>query len=424
MPQLIFPYGHEQLTLLLDDSCFETDQFWPKSPTALANPKKSFLSSVQNPLSSKPLATLVKSRPLESVAIVISDHTRPVPDQLLIPWIVEELGVSDEKVKIIIGTGTHRGSTDKELKNKYGDSLLSRFKFINHDCRDQNQLVNVGSTPCGGKVILNKHYVEADLKLATGFIEPHFFAGFSGGTKAIVPGIAAFETIQHFHRSSLIANPMCTWGELKNNPLQALTRKMTRCCPPDFIVNVTLNLDKAITGIFSGASEAVHDEGSAQALRESMVTVDRSYPVVLTSNSGAPLDQNFYQTVKGLCAASRIVEPGGHVVAISSCAQGLPAEGHFSQLLSRPENNETLADWILNNTQTLPDQWQVQSLLNCLQKSHIHLFSELSDQDQMLTRTQAVASLSETLKQISDQYSKPIPMAVLPMGPLTIPYCF
>jgi nickel-dependent lactate racemase len=268
---------------------------------------------------------------------------------------------------------------------------------------------------------MNRHWVEADLRIATGFIEPHFYAGFSGGSKAVIPGIAGLETVRHFHRASLIAQPNATWGKTAGNPLQRLTREMTAFCPPDFIVNVTLNRIKEITGIYAGNVTAAHDAGCAAALRETTVEVERRYPVVVTTNAGYPLDQNFYQTVKGISSASRIVEPGGVVLILSRCNLGLPAEGEFSEILRDPRDNADLHVTIQCSKVTRHDQWQVQSLLQALEKTTVILHSELSAADRKRTRTLHSDNPEQTLRELLREAGKPLHVAFLPNGPLCVP---
>jgi nickel-dependent lactate racemase len=237
----------------------------------------------------------------------------------------------------------------------------------------------------------------------------------------VVPGIAGLETVRHFHRAGLIADPRTTWGRLEGNPLQRLTREMTGLCPPHFIVNVTLNRSKAITAIYAGSVSAAHDAGARQAFEESVVRVNRRFPVVVTSNGGYPHDQNFYQTVKGISAAARIVEPGGAILVISRCEQGLPEEGPFGQLLGSPLDSRALHESIRRAPVTEQDQWQVQTLLQCLEKAQIHLFSEISPGARERTRTLAVADPAERLRELTAGRPAGVPVAVLPQGPLTIP---
>lgn len=420
-------FGESGYELEYDENVVDATVILPVDPPALADPHAAFLRAAHNPIGSAPLKEITRSalaaakasgRP-PKVVLVIADHTRPVPDRMLVPWLVEELGVRDEEVTILVGTGTHRGSTPEELSQMLGDAA-KRFRIVNHRC-EAPDLVRIGDSSCGGECWLNPLWVEADLRLATGFIEPHFYAGFSGGSKAVVPGIAGLKTVQHFHRASLIAHPQATWGELSSNPLQKLTREMVSLCPPDFIVNVTLNREKNITGLYAGALLAAHDAGCAEALQEAMIPVTKPFPVVITTNAGHPLDQNFYQTIKGISAASRIVESGGTILSVSRCNAGLPDEGAFREILDDPRSCEELHQAIQLSRYTRHDQWQVQTLLQCLEKSRVILYSELSEAQRRVTRTEHTNDPGATLRELARHSSGRLSVAILPLGPLTIP---
>jgi nickel-dependent lactate racemase len=420
-------YGDASLDLNLDDSRFDVTVISPRHHQALSDPKADFRKAVEAPIGAKPLAHVVATkrvagaREIRSVVIAVADHTRPVPDGLLVPWIVEALGVPDSVVTVLIGTGTHRGSTEAEILKKYGPENRKRFTFVNHDCQDENSLKFIGTSKCGGPCWINRLWTDADIKIVTGFIEPHFFAGFSGGPKGVVPAIAGMKTIQHFHRAMLIAHPNSTWGDLETNPLQALTREMSAMCPPDFMVNVTLNLEKQITGVFAGDMLAAHVAGCKKAAVDAVVQVNRAFPVVVTTNSGYPLDQNFYQTIKGISAAARIVAPGGAIVVASECRNGMPPEGEFRSIMADPRGSKELLQAILKEKNTRHDQWQAQTMLQCLQKARVVLYSGLSPADQAATRAEISKNLNATLDELQAAAIGKLPVAVLPMGPLTIP---
>ena len=426
MTTFTLAYGQSELAVSAPEDRFAIDILNPHNPPVLKEAYQAFRAAAADPIQAQPLADLAAQTGTEdpSVCIVIADHTRPVPDHLLVPWIVDELGVSDEQVTILIGTGTHRPSSDIEIDLKLGADVAQRFRVVNHHCTD-SELVHVGDSSCGGPCYLNKLYVDADIKIVTGFIEPHFFAGFSGGSKGIMPGVAGLDTVRHFHRASLIADPHVTWGDLEHNPLQAVCREMVQMCPPDSMVNVTLNLDKDITGIFIGDVIEAHRAGCAVSLEEAMVSVDQKYPIVITSNSGYPLDQNFYQSVKGMSAAARICADGGHIIVACECSAGLPHDGEFAELLGSDADNAALLQDIMDAPKTRHDQWQVQTLLQIGQNATLHFHSKLSDSDQALTRTQACPDIAARLAEIAANYpaDERIPVAVLPRGPLTIPTC-
>jgi nickel-dependent lactate racemase len=284
-------------------------------------------------------------------------------------------------------------------------------------------MVRVGKTACGGICLLNQAYCEADIRIATGFIEPHFFAGFSGGAKAIVPGIAGLETIQYFHRAQLIAHPSVTWGKTAENPLLNLAREMVALLPPDFVVNVTLNHQKEITDFFVGDFISAHEQGFRRAAEESFIAVPRKFPVVVTSNSGYPLDMNFYQTVKGISAAAGIVEEGGSIIIVSECGNGIPAGSHFEKLLLQPVSTRELFEHIMESRETVHDQWQVQILLKILLKYNVFLYSTLDRQQQKRIRVTFIDDIQKALD--AERISRgiePLPVAVMPLGPLTIPF--
>jgi nickel-dependent lactate racemase len=412
-------YGESGLELSLDPDRFDVTVLEPCNPASVGDLRDAFAAAAR-----APLRDVVSRCPSKNpnVTIVISDHTRPTPDALLVPLIVETLGVPDDRVTILVATGTHRETTGDELAAKLGEENLNRFRVMNHRCGDRENLIDVGRSSCGGPVLLNRAYVGADIRVATGFVEPHFFAGFSGGPKAVVPGVAGLETIEYAHRPELIADSGSTWGEVHDNPLQMLLRDMVRLSPPHSVVNVTMNRERQVTGVFCGDFENAHDEACAAAKKEAMVDVSGAFPAVVTTNSGYPLDQNFYQTVKGISAASRIVEAGGLILVASECRNGLPEDGEFAAILAAAGSAGDLLREILAAGAVRRDVWQAQVFLQCLTKSRIVLYSALSPEDRGRTRTGATENLEETLEGTRTSLgAERLPVAVMPLGPLTIP---
>jgi len=418
-------YGKGFLDLSLDEKHFDVTTLIPGNHAGLDMPRERFRERASHPTDALPLADLAaqKGKSSSKVVIVISDHTRPVPDHLLVPWIVEYIGAKDGNVTILVGTGSHRPPSNDELLRMLGRENLSRFRVLCHDCTDSSQLVSVGKTKCSGICRLNRAYWEADIRIATGFIEPHFFAGFSGGAKAIMPGIAGLETIRHFHRAQLIAHLGVTWGETANNPLLNLAREVVSFLPPDFIVNVSLNHQKEITEIFIGNFISAHEQGCRHVAAESFIAAPRKFPVVVTTNSGYPLDMNFYQTVKGISAAAGIAEDGGSIIIASECSNGIPAGSPFEKLLLQPHSPEELLDKIMLNHETACDQWQVQALLQIILKCRVFLYSALGHHLQKRTRVSFIDDIEKTLESERLSYGiEPLPVAVMPLGPLTIPF--
>ncbi len=413
-------YGDGRLPLHLDASIAEWHVIIPTDEPALDDPHETFRSACRSPIEAHPLRSLVKSG--ERVVIVTSDGTRPVPNRVLLPWILEELGVPPENVTILIGTGTHRANTDSELHEMLGDDLCRNFRVINHDAFDEQRNVNVGVTAAGVPVLLDAEYVNADKRIAVGFIEPHFFAGFSGGPKAVVPGVAGIESIFHAHAYGLIAHAQSTFGVLDGNPLHETIASMVSMCPPDFLVNVTLNNAKAITGVFAGECRAAHRAGSEHVRRNAMVPVPRRFPIVVTSNSGYPLDQNLYQAVKGMSAASLIAERDGTIFIASECRDGIPEHGNFGSALRSHDSIESIDAWLRGLNKPVLDQWQVQVLVKILMRCRVSLYSSLDSECVRGCKLTPAANLEGELREHLKSLGKGAPVAVLPEGPVTIPY--
>src|SRR5690625_139147 len=257
----------------------------PVDEKGVANELEAVKQSLLDPINSSSLVDMVNAT--DRVAIVISDITRPTPNHILVPAIIETLShVPHENFVIINGTGTHRGQTREEFIEMLGEWVVDNIKIINHDCRDKSTLKKIGESKFGCDIYLNKDYVEADFKIVTGFIEPHFFAGYSGGPKGIMPGIAGMETIQTFHNAEMIGNPRSTWANIENNPIQEMTREVNKLCKPDFMLNVTLNRSKEITAIFAGELFEAHKIGCEHVKNNNMIKCEERFDVVITSNAG------------------------------------------------------------------------------------------------------------------------------------------
>ncbi|HNT35154.1 MAG TPA: nickel-dependent lactate racemase, partial [bacterium] len=314
-------YGKTTVPLSLSPDA-EWEIIQPHYEAPLPNAQQVFLDLCKKPVGCPTLGDIVQET--DRVAVVTSDGTRAVPNHLLIPWLLEVLPCPVENVTVILGTGTHRPNTPQEIEAMVGSEVAKQVRIINHNCFDPSENCRVGQTSTGGETFLDRHYVEADKRIVLGFIEPHFFAGFSGGAKGIVPAIASRDTIFHMHSAPLIADPKSTWGILDENPLRQEIEEMVGLCPPDFMINVTLNLKKEISAIFAGHYQTAHRPGCEHVRKVAMRKLLHRFPIVITSNSGFPLDQNLYQTVKGLSAAARVVEQDGLIFVASECSDGVP----------------------------------------------------------------------------------------------------
>jgi len=393
----------------------------PKFLEGLPDEAAAFTAAVRAPIGCRPLRELIAAH--ERVAVVIPDGTRPLPNDRLLPWLFAELAhVPKANFTIIVGTGSHRANTPAELDAMLSPAVARAYRVVNHSSTDAATLAPAGRSALGYDVRLAKDYVAADRRIIMGFIEPHFMAGFSGGYKAVFPGIAALDAIMHYHAASVIGDPRSTWGELENNPTQDHVRAGGSLLPVDFCVNLTLNTHRQITRFFCGETLAAHRVGCAFVKQTAMAACPRAFPIVVTTNSGFPLDQSLYQTVKGMAAASRVVTPGGLIVTAARCNDGFPAHGNFRQLIEASSSAQQLLDRIMQSETVVLDQWQAQHFAMVLLKARVALRSELSDADVRRAHVQPIPDVRAAIDAELARVGRDAPIAVLPEGPLTIPY--
>jgi nickel-dependent lactate racemase len=393
----------------------------PKHVDGLPDEEAAFLVAVRKPIESPPMRELFRSA--DRLTLVIPDVTRPLVTDRLLRWTIRELArVPQDRITIINGTGSHRVNTDAELASMVGPDILARFRVVNHTAHDPKTLVPVGKSPDGCTVLMNREYVEADRRIVLGFIEPHVMAGFSGGYKGIFPALADIDSIMHYHRASVIGDPRSTWGRLEGNPTQEQIRANGSLLPVDFCINVTQNRNRRITGFFCGRVLAAHERGCEFAAATAMVACERSYAVVLTTNSGYPLDQNLYQTVKGISAAAQIVKEGGLILAAAECRDGFPAHGNFRRLMQEHDSPAAILRTILAPDFSLYDQWEAQLLAMILLKARVGLHSLISPDDVCRAHLEPVAHIEEFLRAELKRVGGDTPVAVIPEGPMTIPY--
>ena len=418
MKKVKLAYGKSGITVTVPDEAVVIE---PRHLTALPDDKGAVMDALRHPNGTKPLKELVSSS--QTVAIVISDITRPTPNHKIVPWLLEEMAhVPKNNITVINGLGTHRANTREELIQMLGQEVVDTVRVVNHNAFDDSGLVEVGTNSHGSKVYFFKEYVDADVKIVTGFIEPHFFAGFSGGPKGICPAVAGIKTILDFHNAVMIGHPLSTWGVIEGNILQGAATENCLMVKPDFMLNVTLNGDKEITGVFAGDVIKAHREGCAFVKENAMYAVDAPFDVVLTTNSGYPLDQNLYQTVKGMSAAAQIVKSGGSIVSVSECSDGVPDHGNYAKILQMRSTPQELLDMINDKSFSVFDQWQVQVQAMIQVKADCYLYSTLDDDTVRKAMFKPIADTEKTISELLAQYGPNATMAVLPLGPLTIPY--
>jgi nickel-dependent lactate racemase len=393
----------------------------PRFLPGLPDEATEFQAAVRHPISSAPLTELIGSS--DKVALVVPDITRPFPSRRVLPWLFAELAhVPSENFTIHLGNGSHRLETEQEMDALLGAEIAARYRIINHDACDRSTLELAGYDLDGQPVYFDRDYVRADKRIALGFIEPHLMAGFSGGYKAIMPGIADIDAILRYHNAARIGHPRSAWGLLDNNPTQELIRHNGSLLPVDFCINVTLNRRREITRFFCGEVITAHEQGASFCKDTTMIVCDHPYPIVITTNSGYPLDQNLYQTDKGLSAAAQIVEVGGLIICASECRDGFPAHGNFRQLLFDHATPRDLLDTILAPGFALFDQWEAQIHAGICLKARVALFSTLPADEVRRAYLEPVEDLNAFIAAEIDRAGRDAPIAVLPEGPQTIPY--
>ena len=420
MKSIDLQYGRDGLTVDVpfNDITVLKPQFVPGLP----DEEGEFLAAVRNPIAAAPIADQIKAS--DKIAVVIADITRALPSDRLLTWLFAELKhVPAENFTIIIGTGTHRACTPEEIKLMVGHDIAHNYRVINHNAYDDETMETVGHLQGHhGQVKLNKEYVQADKRIIVGFIEPHFMAGFSGGYKAVFPGIAGLQAILHYHRAEVIGHPNSTWGVTEDNPTLEQIRHYGSIIPIDFCINITLNHKQEITRYFCGEVEAAHQEGCAFAKQTAMVACDQPFSLVMTTNSGFPLDQNLYQTVKGMCAAAEIVTEGGLIVTAARCNDGFPDHGNFTQLLRDHDSPQAILDTVYTPGFHMLDQWQAQKLAQVQRKADVALYSEIAAKEIRGVRLEPIDDLNQYLQDKCEALGADTPVAVLPEGPMTIPY--
>jgi len=381
------------------------------------------IAALRKPVGTKPLQDLVK--PDDQVAIVFSDLTRPMPNERVLPPLLHELeiaGISEDNIILINALGTHRPQTDEELKTMLGEEIINRYAILQHNAWDNNNLVFVTYNHAGRPVYINRAYMKANVRILTGFIEPHLFAGFSGGPKAVLPGIADIESILDNHGVQMLSSPKAALAITEGNPVWEEIFAVAESTNPSFLLNIALNRDRQIIGVFAGALLQAFNAGVDLVKQTAMQPVSNLYDIVITSNSGYPLDLNFYQTIKGEAAAYKILKPGGHILIVAECWEGIPANSAYQSLLWEAISPKQLLDRICTPGFRRHDQWVAQIHAQILQNAKVHLFSSgLTTDEKKRAMVIPCESIEATVTNllIANPTAR---IAVLPEGPQTVPF--
>ena len=414
-------YGKTGLPLELDDSLNVT-VVEPAFVSALADPEAAVRAALRAPIGTPPLHDLV--RPGMRVGVVFSDITRPVPNPLLLTAVLDVLdAIPGVDVTLFNALGTHRPNTEAELRTMLGDTIFERRRIVQNNTFDPATQVRVGLTSKGHETWLNAELMRCDLKVLTGFIEPHLFAGFSGGGKAVMPGMAGQRTVLGNHDAGMVGHPQAIWGVTQGNPIWEEVREVAGQAGPLFLLNVTLNRDKAVTGVFAGELDRAHAAGCAFVKRSAMVAVARPFDIMVTTNSGYPLDINLYQSVKGMRAADQIVRPGGAILIATRCGDGIPEHGLYGKILRESKSPQELLAKICAPGFLEQDQWQahIQALVQL--KADIYVKSDgLTDEQVRSALLLPCRRIEDTVSELLGKYGRGASICVMPEGPQTIPY--
>lgn len=414
-------YGRQGLEINLPDGVdVLATRFIPGIPDEAEGIRK----ALQEPISSPPLSTLVEAG--DRVIVVHTDITRATPNERILPVLLDELlsgGIASQDITLLNGLGTHRPQTENELRGMLGDQIVDGYRCLQHDCNDDGNLVSLGETSLGNPVRINRHYMEADVRILTGFIEPHFFAGFSGGPKAILPSLAGTESVFSNHGLEMIAHPQAAWGITTGNPIWEEMGEVALRTDPTFTLNVAINTQQEITAVFAGDMLEAHSLGCVYVKRNAMVAVDASYDIVITTNSGYPLDQNLYQSVKGMSAASQVVREGGAIIIATACEDGLPDHGRYASLLAEAGTPQGILDLISQPGFSVQDQWQVQIQAQIQRRAEVYVYSDgLTDDQIQQALFLPCRDIEATVAHLQERYGPQARICVMPEGPQLIPY--
>ena len=414
-------YGRNGLPVELPDT---TEVITSRFTPGLPDEAEAIRNALRNPIGSAALASKVKAG--DKVVISHSDITRATPNERILPVLLAELeaaGIRREDITLLNALGTHRPQTEPELRAMLGDFVVDHYRCLQHNAFDDSNLVSLGKTSFGNNVRVNRLLVESDVRIYTGFIEPHFFAGFSGGPKAVLPALAGQESVLSNHGRQMIAHPKAAWGSTQGNPIWEEMREVALMTHPTLLLNVAMNTQKQITGVFAGDLIEAHRQGCEFVRQSAMVPVKEPYDIVITTNAGYPLDQNLYQCVKGMSAARQIVRKGGTIILAGACADGLPDHGRYAALLQEGGSPQGVLDLIARPGFSEQDQWQVQIQALVQLHADVYVYSDgLSDGQIERALFTPCRNIEQTVATLLDKYGANARICALPEGPMTIAY--
>ncbi|MCE5258941.1 MAG: nickel-dependent lactate racemase [Chloroflexi bacterium] len=411
-------YGKGRIPVQVPDN---TVVLRPKPVAGLPNESDAIRNALRNPVGCMPLREQVS--PHDQVVILFSDITRPMPNDRVLPTLLAELSHIDRThITLIDAVGTHRANSKAELERMLGADIVRDYTILQHDAWDHGNLVELGMSSQGHPQFVNRIYHQADFKIATGFIQPHIFAGYSGGPKAILPGVAGFDTIMANHSYAMLNDPHATWGVTYGNPIWEEMRELAIRSKPDFLLNVTTNREREICAVFAGELFQAHTQGTAYVREAAMAGFSQPFDIVITTNDGYPSDINLYQAVKGMSCAAQIVKPGGAIIIAAECRDGVPENGQYRKLVQQAGSLEGIARMLSQPGFQEYDQWQVQLQAAVMSKAQVYVYSQLNDDDVVKMLFTPCHQIENTLADLVRRYGPDARICALPEGPQVIPY--
>ncbi len=419
---LKFPYGKDFVKTEIPKENLELVVSRPSTP--VPDLKEAVKKALREPIRSEPLNHLLNGK--KNLCIIVPDVTRACPTKEILPPILEELETcAPDELEILIGNGLHRGASKEEMVELLGEDMVKEYDVINHIATDEEQLVNLGAkTSHGTPAIVNRAVAKSDALIGVGLVEPHFFAGYSGGRKTVLPAVAGEKAIFNNHSYKMIGHPKASYGILDGNPIHQDMVEFTKFVNLSFIVNVTINNKGETTGVFAGHPIKAHAQAVDFLNQYVEVELRNHADIVITSNGGYPLDRDLYQSVKGMATAERVVKNNGVIIIVAECREGLGGHEEFQTLMEEAKSPEEVLKKIREN-EPITDQWQAQVMARILEKAHVVTVTEgVKDEVIRNMMMEPASSLEEALNFAKKVVSKEKPrIMAIPEGPYVIPRC-
>ena len=390
----------------------------------LEDPSAAVRKALDSPIASDPLAHLAQSR--KSACVVISDITRPVPNKIILPPILDVLeknGIHKDNIVLLVATGIHRPNKGEELDEMLGADIARNYRIVNHISENQETHEYLGTTFSGVPVYVDKTYLKADLKILTGLIEPHLMAGYSGGRKSICPGLCSVETMKIMHGPHILEDERAATGVIEGNPFHKNALEIAQMAGADFIFNVDMNEEREIVGVFAGDLEKAHEEGVKHVEQMVKVEVDEPADIVLVSNAGYPLDTTFYQAVKGMFTAMYVVKKGGSIILVSECRDGIGGP-EFTELVLNTRDISNFVEKLYDPNFFVVDQWMLEEMARVVRKAKIYCYCD-GVEDSVLRQlsVEPISSVEQGIRLALERQGMGAKLLAIPEGPYVMAVC-